>query len=150
MDFQRTFIMVKPDGVQRGLVGEVVKRFEQKGLKLVAAKLVAPSREIVEKHYAEHAGKPFFQDLCNFISEGPLFCMIWEGPDAIKIGRTLLGVTSPAESLPGTIRGDFGVVMNKNLVHGSSCHEDAVRECNIWFNPNEIVSWDQTVRQWIV
>lgn len=94
--------MVKPDGVQRGIIGEVVKRFEQKGLKLVACKMLIAPRDLVEEHYSEHKGKPFFQGLCDFVAQGPLFCMIWEGPECIKIGRTLLGVTSPVESLPGT------------------------------------------------
>ncbi|CDR97027.1 nucleoside diphosphate kinase family protein, putative [Babesia bigemina] len=150
MDAERTFIMVKPDGVQRGIMGEVLKRYEQKGLKLVAAKFHQPIAEVVANHYSEHREKPFYGSLCDFIAQGPVFCMIWEGPEAVKIGRKLVGVTSPMESAPGTIRGDFGVVTHKNLVHASSSVEDAKRECSLWFKPEEIVSWDRAVAGWIV
>ncbi|AFZ79315.1 nucleoside diphosphate kinase, putative [Theileria equi strain WA] len=147
---ERTFIMVKPDGVHRGLVGEIVKRFEQKGLKLVAAKFVVPPRSLVEKHYAEHEGRSFFEELVAFVEQGPVFCTIWEGPSAVKVGRTLLGVTSPVDSAPGTIRGDFGMSIGKNLVHASSSVEDAQRECALWFNPDEVVAWTHHVAHWVL
>ncbi|GFE53152.1 nucleoside diphosphate kinase [Babesia ovis] len=146
---ERTYIMVKPDGVQRGLIGEVLKRYELRGLKLVAAKFCQPTEDIVAEHYAEHKGKPFYQDLCQFIVQGPVFCMIWEGPEAVKIGRKIVGVTSPVESDAGTIRGDFGVVKNLNIVHASSSVEDAERECSLWFKPEEMVSWKKSVGDWI-
>ncbi|KAK2196674.1 bifunctional Nucleoside diphosphate kinase-like domain/Nucleoside diphosphate kinase-like domain superfamily/Nucleoside diphosphate kinase [Babesia duncani] len=147
---EKTFIMIKPDGVHRGLIGETIRRFEQKGLKIVAAKFVNPAMETVEKHYEEHAGKPFFPTLISFIGQGPVFCTIWEGPSAIEIGRSLLGSTNPAESAPGTIRGDFGVVTSKNLVHASSSQEDATRECQLWFTPDEIVEWQPNNSKWVL
>ncbi|ORM41955.1 Nucleoside diphosphate kinase [Babesia sp. Xinjiang] len=149
MKVERTYIMVKPDGVQRGIIGEVLKRYEQRGLKLVAAKFCKPSEQVVAEHYVEHREKPFFSELCDFIGQGPVFCMIWEGPEAVKIGRKVVGVTSPLESDAGTIRGDFGVVTHLNLVHASSSIEDAERECHLWFKPEEIVSWDRSVGSWI-
>ncbi|EAN32705.1 Nucleoside diphosphate kinase [Theileria parva strain Muguga] len=147
---ERTFVMVKPDGVHRNLVGEVLKRFELKGLKLVAAKFMMPSRELVEKHYSAHEGKPFFEELVNFVTQGPVFCTAWEGPNAVKVGRTLLGVTNPVESLPGTLRGDFGLTLSKNLVHASSSLEDSVTECNLWFKPDEFVSWTPNTHKWVL
>ncbi|EDO08092.1 Nucleoside diphosphate kinase family protein [Babesia bovis T2Bo] len=146
---ERTYIMVKPDGVQRGLIGEILKRFEMKGLKLIAAKFEHPTMDVVAQHYCEHKDKPFFKDLCDFISHGPVFCMIWEGPEAIKIGRNLVGLTSPVESAAGTIRGDFGVVKNFNIVHASSSAEDAARECALWFTPEQLVTWERSVGGWI-
>ncbi|GIX60788.1 nucleoside diphosphate kinase [Babesia caballi] len=137
---ERTYIMVKPDGVQRGLIGETVKRFEQRGLKLVAAKLFQPSYDLVADHYVEHKDQSFFDELCEFIARGPVFCMIWEGPDAIKLGRLMLGGTHPLQSAPGTLRGDFCLASNRNVVHASSSPSDAERECKLWFKDEEIVS----------
>ncbi|UKJ90390.2 nucleoside diphosphate kinase [Theileria orientalis] len=150
MTDERTFVMVKPDGVHRNLIGEVVRRFENKGLKLVAAKFKVPSKELVEKHYAAHEGKPFFPELVAFVGQGPVFCTAWEGPNAIKVGRSLLGVTNPVDSAPGTLRGDFGLTLSKNLVHASSSLEDAHDECKLWFEPDEFVHWTPNAAKWVV
>src|SRR5690606_12799258 len=111
---ERTYLMIKPDGVQRGLIGSIVSRFEQKGFQLLAAKMVTPTREIAEKHYAEHAGKPFFEDLVSFITSGPVLAMVWAGDDIVLLSRTMIGKTNALDAAPGTIRGDYAVHMNRN------------------------------------
>lgn len=146
---ERTFLMVKPDGVQRGLIGEVVKRFEQKGFKLVAAKLMTATREIAETHYAEHKEKPFFGELVSFITSGPVFAMVWEGDNIISVSRSMIGKTNPAEAAPGTIRGDFAVHTGMNLIHGSDSPESAAREISVWFQPGDIQNYEKTVQRWI-
>jgi nucleoside-diphosphate kinase len=146
---ERTFIMVKPDGVQRGLIGEIVSRFEKKGFKLVGAKLMMVSRELAEKHYAEHKEKPFFGELVDFITSGPVFAMVWEGNNVIATARQMMGKTNPADALPGTIRGDFGVNVAMNIVHGSDSPESAARELALWFGDEEIVPYDKTIERWI-
>ncbi|MCG0276497.1 MAG: nucleoside-diphosphate kinase [Thermosediminibacteraceae bacterium] len=130
---ERTFVMIKPDGVKRGLVGTILQRYEQKGLKLVAAKLVTVSRELAEEHYREHASKPFFNELIEYITSGPVFAMVLEGENAIKLVRLLNGATKVEEALPGTIRGDFATSTTHNLVHGSDSPESARREISLWF-----------------
>eukprot|EP01071_Lankesteria_metandrocarpae_P002449 Lankesteria_metandrocarpae@DN2339_c0_g1_i3.p1 len=139
---ERSFIMVKPDGVQRGLIGEVLQRFEKRGYKLVAAKVVIPTEKLAEEHYAEHNGKPFFPKLITGITSGPVFCMVWEGNDVIKQGRAMLGATNPLSSAPGTIRGDFAIDMGRNVCHGSDGKESADREIALWFTKNELSSYD--------
>jgi len=146
---EKTFIMVKPDGVQRGLIGEIVSRFEKKGLKLVGAKLMQVSQELAETHYGEHKEKPFFGELVDFITSGPVFAMVWEGENAINIARTMIGATNPAEASPGSIRGDFGVTVGKNVIHGSDSKESAEREINLFFNENELVAYDKQDHSWI-
>ena len=146
---EQTFIMVKPDGVQRGLIGEIVKRFEQKGFKLVAAKLMIPTREQAEYHYAEHREKPFFGELVNFITSGPVFAMVWEGDDIIALSRAMIGKTKAVEAQPGTIRGDFAVHTNMNLVHGSDSPENAAREIANFFSKEEILQYEKAGQQWI-
>jgi nucleoside-diphosphate kinase len=146
---ERTFLMIKPDGVQRGLIGEVVKRFEQKGFKLVAAKLMAPSKEIAETHYAEHREKPFFGELVSFITSGPVFAMVWEGDNIISVARSMIGKTNPAEAAPGTIRGDFAVHTGMNLIHGSDSPESAAREIAVWFKEDDIQTYEKTIERWI-
>ena len=147
---ERTFVMIKPDGVQRGLIGEVVKRFEQKGFKLVAAKLMAPSKEIAETHYAEHREKPFFGELVSFITSGPVFAMVWEGDNIISVSRSMIGKTNPAEAAPGTIRGDFAVHTGMNLIHGSDSPESAAREIAVWFGgEGDIQTYEKTIERWI-
>ncbi|KAI8988570.1 nucleoside diphosphate kinase [Mycotypha africana] len=147
---ERTFIMVKPDGVQRGLVGEIIKRFEQKGYQLLAMEMVHPTREILEEHYQEHKGKPFFPKIVDFMSSGPVVAMVWYGNEVIKTGRKMLGATNPLESAPGTIRGDFGVVTGRNICHGSDSAESAEREIKLWF-PQGVTMYDntRTLQQWL-
>lgn len=146
---ERTFLMVKPDGVQRGLIGEIVGRFERKGFQLVAAKLMTATKEIAEAHYAEHREKPFFGELVSFITSGPVFAMVWEGDDAISLCRTMIGKTKAIEASPGTIRGDFAVHTNMNLIHGSDSPESATREIAIWFSEAELQTYQRAIQPWI-
>ncbi|MCY9517113.1 nucleoside-diphosphate kinase [Paenibacillus apiarius] len=143
---ERTFIMVKPDGVQRGFIGEIVSRFERKGFKLVSGKLMIIAREQAERHYAEHAHKPFFGELVDFITSGPVFAMIWEGDDVISLSRLMIGKTKVGEALPGTIRGDYASHTNFNLVHGSDSPESAAREIANMFSEQELVSYERAVQ----
>lgn len=136
---ERTYIMVKPDGVQRHLVGEIIRRFETRGLRLVGLKMLVPSREIAEKHYAVHRERPFYEALVEFIISGPVVTMVWEGTEAIKLTRTMIGATKPVEALPGTIRGDFTTELQTNLVHGSDAPETAAAEIALWFKPEELL-----------
>ena len=136
---ERTYIMVKPDGVERRLAGEIIRRFETRGLKLIGLKMLTPTRETAEAHYAVHRERPFFGELVTFITSGPVVAMVWEGTDAIKLTRTMIGATKPTEALPGTIRGDFTCSMINNLVHGSDAPEAAEEEMALWFKPGELV-----------
>ncbi|EGG00245.1 uncharacterized protein MELLADRAFT_75797 [Melampsora larici-populina 98AG31] len=140
---EQTFIMVKCDGVQRGLVGEIVGRFERRGYKIVALKMMHPSKEHVEKHYADLAGKPFFAGLCSFMSSGPVVAIVFEGKDVVKQGRAMLGATNPLSSAAGTIRGDFGIDMGRNICHGSDAVESAKKEIALWF-PEGVVQYGLT------
>ncbi|WP_166239372.1 nucleoside-diphosphate kinase [Paenibacillus turpanensis] len=146
---ERTFLMVKPDGVQRGLVGEIVSRFERKGFQLVGGKLMNITREQAEKHYAEHLGKPFFEDLVSFITSGPVFGMVWEGDDVITISRMMMGKTNVLDSMPGTIRGDYAAHTNRNLIHGSDSPESAEREISNFFKPDELLTYTRAVQKWL-
>lgn len=146
---EQTFIMVKPDGVQRGLVGEIVARFEKKGFQMVGGKLMTVSRELAEEHYAEHKEKPFFGELVDFIISGPVFAMVWAGEDVIATARHMMGKTKPSEAAPGTIRGDFGLTVGKNIVHGSDSPESAQREIQLWFGGDELSSYDKLIHRWI-
>lgn len=146
---EKTFVCIKPDGVQRALIGEIIKRFENRGMVLVAAKLIVVQKELAEKHYAEHAGKPFYNGLINYITSGPVFAMVWEGDDVIKAVRQTVGATRPTEAAPGTIRHDFGLKMDRNLIHASDSPESAEREINIWFKPEEIVDWQIISNPWV-
>ena len=130
---QHTFVMVKPDGVRRGLVGEVISRFEAKGLTLEQMRLLTIPTEMAEQHYGEHVDKPFFGELVSFITSGPVVAMEWSGPDAVRIARMLMGATNPVEAPPGTIRGDFGTIISENIVHGSDSPESAERELGLFF-----------------
>jgi len=136
---ERTYIMVKPDGVQRRLVGEIIRRFETRGLRLVGLKMLQPGREIAEAHYAVHREKPFFGELVDFITSGPVVAMVWEAKDAIKLGRNMIGALKPVEAVPGTIRGDFTTEVQTNLVHGSDAPETAEQEIALWFKPEELL-----------
>ncbi len=135
---QRTFIAVKPDGVRRGLVGEIISRFEKKGFKLIAIKMLDVSQEQAEAHYAEHKGKPFFPRLIEYIQSGPIVAMVWKGYDVIAGARQLMGSTNPLDAQVGTIRADLALVKEYNVVHGSDCVESAEREINIYFKPEEL------------
>lgn len=146
---EQTFLMIKPDAVQRNLIGEIVTRFERKGFKLVAAKLMTISEPLAKQHYAEHDGKPFFHDLVSFITSGPVFAMVWEGENVIESSRKMMGKTNPQEAETGTIRGDFGLVMHRNIIHGSDSPESATREINLFFRKEEIQSYEKNVDYWI-
>ena len=146
---ERTFIMLKPDAVQRNLVGRIIDRFEQKGFKLVGMKMTKPSLDHLETHYADLAKKPFFPALMTYITSGPVVAMVWEGLNVVKTGRQMLGETNPANSLPGTIRGDFSVVMGRNIIHGSDSRESALKEINLWFNANELMDYTPCQKDWI-
>lgn len=146
---ERTFIMVKPDGVQRNLVGEVIRRFETKGFKLVGLKLVSVSKELAEKHYGVHKERPFFGSLVEFICSSPVVAMVWEGDGVVAAARNLIGATNPLTAAPGTIRGDFGVSIGRNLIHGSDAIETAQHEINLWFSKEELVDWERTTIAWL-
>ena len=146
---ERTFIMIKPDGVQRNLVGEVIRRFETKGFKLVGLKLLSVSKELAAKHYDVHKERPFFTGLVQFITSSPVVAMVWEGDGVVASARNLIGATNPLTSPPGTIRGDFGVSVGRNLIHGSDAIDTAQYEIALWFTPEELVSWESTVNPWL-
>lgn len=147
---ERTFLAVKPDAVQRGLVGEIIQRFERKGYKLVGLKMMQVSRETAETHYGEHKGKPFFDGLVSFITSSPIVAMVWEGKNVILTARKMMGATNPQNAEPGTIRGDFAVDMGMNVIHGSDSAESAEREIGIFFKAEELVGWDRANERWIV
>lgn len=149
MAMERTYLMIKPDGVQRGLCGEIVSRFEKKGLKLIAMKLIHISKATAENHYGEHKGKKFFDSLISYITSGPVLAMVWEGENAVAVCRTIMGKTNPQESAPGTIRGDFGMVTGVNLIHGSDSPESAAREISIFFKPEDLMTYTRTMDKWI-
>ena len=135
---ERTYIMIKPDGVQRGCVGEIIARFEKKGFKLLAMKLYSPSKQLLEEHYKDLKEKPFFAKLVEYMMMGPVVCMIWQGREVVKTGRKMLGATNPLNSEPGTIRGDYCIESGRNIIHGSDSVESAEREIKLWFKPEEI------------
>lgn len=146
---EKTFLMVKPDGVQRGLVGEIVNKFEKKGYQLLGAKLMNVSRETAELHYAEHIERPFFNDLVDFITSSPVFAMVWQGDEVIATARQMMGKTNPKEALSGTIRGDYGVTTGKNIIHGSDSTESAEREVKIFFDEDELLTYEKITDYWI-
>lgn len=146
---ERTLILVKPDGVQRGLIGQIVARFECRGLKLVGLKLLQMSEELAAQHYAIHQGKPFYDSLIAYIVSAPVVAMVWEGTEAVAVARAAMGATNPVEAAPGTIRGDFGVEIGRNLVHGSDSPANAVGEVTLFFRPEELVAWNRDTDRWI-
>ncbi|HEY9836852.1 MAG TPA: nucleoside-diphosphate kinase [Vampirovibrionales bacterium] len=146
---ERTFIAIKPDGVQRKLIGEIIRRFEAKGFTLVGLKLMSVPRELAEKHYEVHQEKAFFPGLVKFITSGPLVAMVWEGDGVVSSARKIIGATNPLTAEPGTIRGDFGVSVGRNLIHGSDAIETAAKEISLWFTPEELVSWDSAMAAWL-
>ncbi|MGC8581616.1 MAG: nucleoside-diphosphate kinase [Thermoplasmata archaeon] len=139
---EQTFVMVKPDGTNRRLIGNIISRLEMKGLKLVGIKIMWVSRDLAEKHYAEHKGKGFYDSLIDYITSSPVVAMVWEGKSAVKVVRNLVGKTDPVEASPGTIRGDYGLDVGKNIVHASDSLESAEREISLYFNKEDIISWD--------
>jgi len=146
---ERTFIMVKPDGVQRGLVGDIVKRFEQKGFKLVAIRMMQPGQAHFEEHYADLAARPFYPGLVKYMCSGPVVAMCWEGLGAVKTGRVMLGETNPKDSKPGTIRGDFCVEVGRNIIHGSDAVESAEHEIKLWFKDEDLCAWTPEQTPWV-
>lgn len=146
---EKTLILVKPDGVQRTLIGEIIGRFERRGLKLVGMKFIQMSRELAEEHYAVHKGRPFYDSLVQYIISGPVVAMVWEGKDAIAAARATMGVTNPVLAAPGTIRGDLGMEIGRNLVHGSDSVENGAKEVSLFFQEAELVNWDRVTDSWI-
>ncbi|WP_106497404.1 nucleoside-diphosphate kinase [Lentibacillus sp. Marseille-P4043] len=146
---EKTFLMVKPDGVQRNLIGEIVNRFERKGFQLAGAKLMTISNDLAENHYGEHKERPFFGELVDFITSGPVFAMVWEGENVIATAREMMGKTNPQEAAPGTIRGDFGVTVGKNVIHGSDSPESAEREINLFFDGSDVLTYSKQDSAWI-
>lgn len=146
---ERTFLAIKPDGVQRGLVGEIIRRFEAKGFTLVGMKFMKVSRELAEQHYGVHRERPFFKGLVEFITSGPVVAMVWEGEGAIASARKLIGATNPLTAEPGTIRGDFGINIGRNIIHGSDAPETAQQEVSLWFKEEELASWEPSLTPWI-
>jgi nucleoside-diphosphate kinase len=146
---ERTFLAIKPDGVQRKLVGEIIRRFETKGFTLVGLKLLNVSREMAEAHYGVHKDRPFFAGLVDFITSGPVVAMVWEGDGVIASARKLIGATNPLNAEPGTIRGDLGANIGRNIIHGSDAPETAQSEIALWFKPEELVDWEPTIFGWI-
>lgn len=146
---ERTFLAIKPDGVQRKLIGEIIRRFEAKGFTLVGLKLMSVSRDLAETHYGVHKEKPFFPGLVDFITSGPVVAMVWEGKGVIASARKIIGATNPLNSEPGTIRGDFGVDVGRNIIHGSDAPETATQEIALWFKPEELVAWEPCSTAWI-
>jgi len=149
MSVERTLIIVKPEGVQRGLIGTVLARFEAKGLKIVGLKLLQIPREQAERHYAEHQGKPFYEGLVGHIISSPVVVGVLEGPDAIAVARTLMGATNPKTAAPGTLRGDYGLDIGLNIVHGSDGPESARREVALFFSPQELAGYDRAGERWV-
>lgn len=149
MPHERTLVLIKPDGVQRGLIGRIVSRFEDTGAKVVGMKLMQVSRALAEQHYAEHAGKPFYAPLVDYITSSPVVAICLQGPDAIASTRKIMGATNPADAAPGTVRGDYGSEIGRNLVHGSADAADAHREVALFFEDGEIVDWPRSSDEWI-
>jgi len=145
---EQTYIMIKPDGVQRGLVGTIISRFEQKGYKLAAMKMMCVEKSLAEAHYSDLSSKPFFGDLVDYMCSGPVVCMVWEGKEVVKTGRKVIGATNPLASEPGTIRGDFCIEVGRNIIHGSDAVESAQKEIALWF-PEGLPQWEQHMKPWI-
>jgi nucleoside-diphosphate kinase len=146
---ERTFLAIKPDGVQRALVGEIIRRFETKGFTLVGLKFMKVSRELAEQHYDVHRERPFFAGLVEFITSGPVVAMVWEGDGVVAASRKMIGATNPLTAEPGTLRGDFGVNIGRNIIHGSDAIETAQREVSLWFKEGELVSWQPQIAPWL-
>lgn len=146
---ERTYLMVKPDGVQRNLAGEIISRFEKRGFKIIGLKMLQISRATAEKHYGEHAGKPFFAGLVDFITSGPVVAMVLEGSGVISAAREMMGATNPLKAVPGTIRGSYGIDTGRNIIHGSDSPESAAREIALFFKEDELFTYNRDVDRWI-
>jgi nucleoside-diphosphate kinase len=146
---EKTFVLIKPDGVQRGLVGEIIARLERRGLRLIGAKFMKVSIELAETHYAIHKSKPFYNSLINYITSSPVMAMVWEGKNAVAAVRQTMGSTNPIDAAPGSIRHDFGLDIGRNITHASDSVENGEKETALWFGPSEIVAWQQNSEEWI-
>lgn len=146
---ERTFVMVKPDGVQRGFVGEIISRFEKRGLKIAALKMIQITPELASKHYGEHQGKPFFKGLVEYITSGPVVAMVLEGKDCISLARGMMGATDPKQAAPGTIRGTYGIDIGRNVIHGSDSAASAEREISLFFSDDELCAYSLTINPWL-
>jgi len=146
---EKTLVLIKPDGVQRFLIGEIITRLERRGLKLTAAKFLQVSRELAEMHYAIHKGKPFYEGLVEYIISSPVMAMVWEGPEAIALVRQTMGATNPGAAAPGTVRHDFGMTISRNLTHASDSPENGEKEVALWFKPEELVIWERAIESWL-
>ena len=146
---ERTLVLVKPDGVQRALIGEVISRLERRGLRMVAAKFMAVSKELAETHYGIHKGKPFYDGLISYITSAPVMAMVWEGPQAVAAVRQTMGATKPVEAAPGTLRHDFALEVGRNLTHASDSVENGAKEVALWFKQEELVDWSREVDKWV-
>lgn len=147
---ERTLVLVKPDGVQRGLIGEIISRLEHRGLKLVAAKFIKVDHQLAETHYAVHKGKPFYEGLVRYINASPVLAMVWEGPNAIAAVRQTMGATNPTAAMPGTVRHDLAIQTSRNLTHASDSPENAASEIALWFKPDEIIDWERSLDPWLL
>ncbi len=145
---ERTLVLIKPDGVQRGLVGEIIARLERRGLKIVAARYLRMSRQLAETHYAVHNGKPFYEGLIQYILSAPVMAMVWEGPNAVAIVRQTMGATNPADATPGSIRHDYCLTVGRNLTHASDSPENAAEEIALWFQTDDLVAWNKCDEDW--
>ena len=146
---EQTLVLIKPDAVQRGLMGEIIARLERRGLKLAAAKFMAVSEELAATHYGEHEGKPFYPGLIEYITSSPIMAMVWEGPDAIMAVRQTMGATKPTEAAPGSVRHDFGLQVGRNLTHASDSVESGKKEVALWFSSEELLSWERSTDKWV-
>jgi nucleoside-diphosphate kinase len=146
---EQTLVLIKPDGVQRGLIGEIISRLEHRGLRLVAAKFMNVGQELAETHYAIHKGQDFYDDLILYITSSPVMAMVWEGPYAVAAVRQTMGLTRPTEAAPGSIRHDFALEIGRNLTHASDAPQTGVKEVSLWFKPDELVSWERATDKWI-
>jgi len=146
---EKTLVLIKPDAVQRGLIGDITSRLERRGLRLVAARFMRVEKSLAERHYAVHKGKPFYEGLISYITSSPVMAMVWEGPSAIAAVRQTMGATRPTEAAPGSVRHDFGLMVGRNLTHASDSPETAAEEVALWFSPAELVSWNRDVDRWV-
>ncbi len=147
---ERSLVLVKPDGVQRGLIGEIIKRLERRGLRLIGGKFLQVPRALAEEHYGIHQGKPFYESLLDYITSAPVMAMAWDGPDAVAAIRQTMGATRPTEAAPGSIRHDFGLEIGRNLTHASDSPENGEKEVALWFSDVELVDWDQAIAPWVL
>ena len=146
---EKTLVLIKPDAVQRGLIGDITSRLERRGLRLVAARFMRVEKSLAERHYAVHKGKPFYEGLISYITSSPVMAMVWEGPSAIAAVRQTMGATRPTEAAPGSVRHDFGLMVGRNLTHASDSPETAAEEVALWFSPADLVSWNRDVDRWV-